>query len=1264
MAVVGAAQILVRPSFAGFQTAARKQMPGFGAAAGSAYAGGFAKPAQAATRETFGSKAARGLKVTAQATGAAVGGILAFAITKGFSRLNAIERAQAKLRGLGHDAKSIQGIMTSALASVKGTAFGLDEAATAAASAVAAGIKPGRELTKYLKLTADAATIAGVSFKDMGSIINQVTTAGKAQTDDLNQLADRGIPIYQWLAKEYKVSAIGLRDMVKKGKVDSATFRKVIEENIGGAALATGDTTQGAFKNMQASLGRVGANLLSGVFPQLRAAFVGITAALGPVEDKSKVVGKALGNFIGFVSTQFRKYGPGVLDSIKQIFASLKSGESGSLGDSFRRIGASFVAAAPAVTKLSEAMPSFASGLKVAADWSQKLADHTSTLAVILGVLAAAVIAHKAAQVANNLVGRNSIIGFGAQIVSTQILAASNRRLAASNVLLANGQQVVAAATERATVATVAQSIAQRAAGAASKIWAAGQWLVNAAMYANPIGLVVVAIAALVAGVILAYKHSETFRRIVQAAWSGIKIAAEATWLFLRDKVWPVILTIFRSIGDAATWLWQKAIKPAVDFIVAAWTAVGRVVSAVWNGFLRPVLELTGAIIVWLAKKVFAVNVAIIQTVWKALGTAFRWVYDNVIKRVIDWFTAKINAFRTAWQIVTNALKTAWSIFAAQLKLAYDRTIAPVVVRLGDLIKWLREKVWNPVIGGLKSAWSTFASQMKSAYDRTIAPVIRFLSDKISSLKTTFGKAVEAIGKAWDGLKSVAKKPVKFVIDVINALIGAENGKGGGFNKLAKAFGTSIIHQIPIPKILQGAARGGILAGQSSWMHGDSLLMPVRPGEGWTVSEALTDPYERARLLGLNKAALRGESAAQFRAGFGEGMARGGITWPTNTHRLSGNYRGHSGVDIAAGMGAPIWAAKGGRIEHAGYGRGFGQAIFLRGPDGYLEIYGHSSRLRTHKGATVGQGARIGDVGATGNATGPHLHFEIAKSAPGTASNRAFTLNWLKGAVDGGGGGGGAIAAIIDWVGRMKSALTKPLNRLKELAANPFTEAISKLPHKLADAAIAKARDWLKVGTGDLSSGFGTKGSNRERGRSLMLQMGFPASQWPALEKLWNGESGWNERAENRSSGAYGIPQALPGVKMASVGADWRVNPNTQIMWGLKYIKDRYGSPAHAYSAWLGRSPHWYSSGVNQAQRGWAMVGERQPELVNFRGGEQVAASRRQASEIFGNSGPQEIRGTLDLGNGLVGYVSGIIGDVVDRRDRASANRANLIGVS
>jgi len=82
----------------------------------------------------------------------------------------------------------------------------------------------------------------------------------------------------------------------------------------------------------------------------------------------------------------------------------------------------------------------------------------------------------------------------------------------------------------------------------------------------------------------------------------------------------------------------------------------------------------------------------------------------------------------------------------------------------------------------------------------------------------------------------------------------------------------------------------------------------------------------------------------------------------------------------------------------------------------------------------------------------------------------------------------------------------------------------------------------------------------------MIAARGWSTSEYNCLYALWAKESGWNVYAHNKSSGAYGIPQALPGSKMASAGADWATNPATQITWGLNYITGRYGTPCGAWA--------------------------------------------------------------------------------------------------
>ncbi len=102
----------------------------------------------------------------------------------------------------------------------------------------------------------------------------------------------------------------------------------------------------------------------------------------------------------------------------------------------------------------------------------------------------------------------------------------------------------------------------------------------------------------------------------------------------------------------------------------------------------------------------------------------------------------------------------------------------------------------------------------------------------------------------------------------------------------------------------------------------------------------------------------------------------------------------------------------------------------------------------------------------------------------------------------------------------------------------------------------------------------GIKGEYQKYALSQLPEFGWDSSELEPLIYLWNKESGWNPRSHNKRSGAHGIPQALPGSKMASEGSDYMTNPEPQIRWGLKYIARRYGSPSAAWRHF--QSKGWY----------------------------------------------------------------------------------------
>lgn len=97
---------------------------------------------------------------------------------------------------------------------------------------------------------------------------------------------------------------------------------------------------------------------------------------------------------------------------------------------------------------------------------------------------------------------------------------------------------------------------------------------------------------------------------------------------------------------------------------------------------------------------------------------------------------------------------------------------------------------------------------------------------------------------------------------------------------------------------------------------------------------------------------------------------------------------------------------------------------------------------------------------------------------------------------------------------------------------------------------------------------------SRSYAQEEATKYGWGASQFECLNKLWERESNWRHTADNPKSSAYGIPQALPGSKMASEGSDWETNPKTQIRWGLRYIESRYSNPCNAWQHFTKKN--WY----------------------------------------------------------------------------------------
>ncbi|MFF7978240.1 transglycosylase SLT domain-containing protein [Streptomyces sp. NPDC007901] len=149
----------------------------------------------------------------------------------------------------------------------------------------------------------------------------------------------------------------------------------------------------------------------------------------------------------------------------------------------------------------------------------------------------------------------------------------------------------------------------------------------------------------------------------------------------------------------------------------------------------------------------------------------------------------------------------------------------------------------------------------------------------------------------------------------------------------------------------------------------------------------------------------------------------------------------------------------------------------------------------------------------------------------------------------------------------------KDAEQSARVAAAKSAEAKKAAAEKAAKEAKERA-EAKEAASRSSASSFPVQSSYTVAQIQAMAQQMVASGQFQCFSNIVDHESGWNYRAVNASSGAYGLFQALPGSKMSSVGSDWQTNPATQIKWGLNYMNSRYGSPCEAWSFW--QANHWY----------------------------------------------------------------------------------------
>ena len=244
----------------------------------------------------FGTFSAIGFAALQRLTNSAIdfgkkiaGAMLDPLISGGKKRALNIEQAKFQFQGLGMD---VEQSMEDALYAVKGTAFGLDEAAVAASQFGASGIKSGEEMQNALRGISGVAAMAGAGYSDIANVFTKVAGQGRVMGDDLNRLGTRGINAAATLAEFFNKTSDGankteadIRAMVTKGEIDFNTFSKAMSEAFGEHATKANETYTGSLSNMRAALARIGAAFYTPHFESMRRIFNALTPVIDDVSD-------------------------------------------------------------------------------------------------------------------------------------------------------------------------------------------------------------------------------------------------------------------------------------------------------------------------------------------------------------------------------------------------------------------------------------------------------------------------------------------------------------------------------------------------------------------------------------------------------------------------------------------------------------------------------------------------------------------------------------------------------------------------------------------------------------------------------------------------------------------------------------------------------------------------------------------------------------------------------------------------------------------
>lgn len=722
-------------------------------------------------------------KVGTGAIATIAGGITALAAKGGFTRALNIENAQAKLKGLGHDSASVTEIMNDALASVKGTAFGLGDAATVAASLSASGVKEGGELTQVLKTVADTAQISGRSLTDIGTIFGSVAARGKLQGDDMLQLMSSGIPVLQMLGKHLNKTSAEVSDMVSDGKIDFQTFADAMQEGLGGAAQSAGTTFSGALANVKAALSRLGEtaatpvlNGLRGLFNQAIPLIDAFAAAVKPTLEKVGAgLQKGLEQAIPTVTAFFDKLGK---SQTVQQFASYLA----SLKDDLKELGSSLSGAAGAVWNvisgpLSELynqakgqLPAIADGFKTLLHAVSGLLDYVSAHADAIIPLAKGITAFVLASK-----------GIGAVSAGFKALPAALDGISRSATGITTAAKGISGFVNLATdlggigpalKATAGNfGIVQTAVGTFRTVATAARttWgLFTGLLAANPFVLVIAGITAVVAALTWFFTQTETGKRL----WNSF-----ATWFM---GIWNQISTACQPALQAIGTFITQTMSQIQQIWQTGWTLITTVLQNVWNT-IGPIIMIALTAIITGIQTFIAIitpllqaGMQIIQTIFQTAATIISTVWNGL------WNTIS-TVVQGAWTIVTTIISTALAVIQGIIQLA-------LAVVNGN---W--SAAWSAIQGIVSAVWGGIQGVVSAGIGMVMG-VVSAACSTIRSVWAALWNGVRSIvSSVWGGIVGTVSNMVGRVGSVVSGISGTVRSAVSGAGSWLVSAGRNII---------------------------------------------------------------------------------------------------------------------------------------------------------------------------------------------------------------------------------------------------------------------------------------------------------------------------------------------------------------------------------------------------------------------------------------------------------------------------------------